>query len=489
MLIVAAVFPNGYDFDISGQLITLFNRLIGLFVYPAVKNITFILGRKLGQCRYGVIGALCQQFLNGSHRGFISAGVGTGGSFGGFLYLKAWEIGNGYYQLVVRLFQHGDGFADCIFAGSADTLSFALERIARSDHSFPFSQLMSCLLDYIAAVIAFLPMFVSGALILIIMLNRLFLSVYPAVSAGAAVGGITAGGTGSFGHGRSIIMGVPASQHRDLSLFGIAAVKALDRKDARFGRGRIFGYLSAAENMYINVYPFSTIISADKPVLLGIISYFRRVCFTVTSRSAVVRCPFAAFKADAVAASVAFGSFRAAIHTQAAIGTGFDTVFTAAALAADSGAVGTDSLAAYAYLRSAIGAESALFAHRIGTVGAFAAIRAVYVGTFRAFAAVTAPHIGTVFTDISALTADCYAVSALSAPFTEGILSRTFDAHITGHTEGVTACRAFFSAFRAKIGAFFTSFSTGTGCDTLAALGTVCAPSVSLGAGYTPAAF
>ena len=179
-----------------------------------------------------------------------------------------------------------------------------------------------------------------------------------------------------------------------------------------------------------------------------------------------------------MAASVAFGSFRAAIHTQAAIGTGFDTIFTAAALAADSGTVGTDSLAANAYLRSAIGAESALFTHQIGTVGAFAAIRAVYVGTFRAFAAVTAPHIGTVFTDISTFAADCYAVSALSAPFTEGILSRTFDTHITGHTEGVAACRAFFSALGTDVGTVGAALSADAGCNAPTAFLAVRAPAV-----------
>ena len=283
-------------------------------------------------------------------------------------------------------------------------------------------------------------------------------------------------------------MGMTCRQHRDLSLFGVSAIETLDSQDALFGRSCFLSHFAAAENMYINIYSFIAVISADEPVFLGIVSDFRRVGFTVTAYSAIVCCPFTALRADAVAASVAFGSFRAAIQTQTAIGAGLNAVFTTAALTADSGTVGTDGFTTYTYLRSAIGAESALFTHRIGTVGALAAIGAVYIGTFRAFSAVIAPHIGAVFTDISAFAADGHAVSALSAPFAEGILSRAFYTHITGHTEGITACRAFFSAFGAKIGTFLTAFSAGTGCDTLTTLGTACAPSVSLGAGYTPAA-
>jgi len=312
------------------------------------------------------------------------------------------------------------------------------------------------------------------------MFGCLFLAVYPAVSAGASVGGVTAGGAGSFGHGRGIVMGVTACQHRDLSLFGIAAVEALNSQDALFGSGCMLSHLAAAENMYVNIDSFVAVVSADKPVLLGIESDFGRIGLAVAARSAVVFRPFAALGTDAVAASIAFGSFCTAIHAQAAIGTGLNAVFTASALAADSSTVGTDSFTTYTYLRSAIGAESALFAHQIGAVGAFSAVGAVYIGTFRAFAAVIAPHIGAAFADISTFAADGHAISALSAPFTKSILSRTFDTHITGHTEGITACRAFFSAFGAKIGAFFTAFSAGTGCDTLTAFLAVCAPAVRL---------
>lgn len=230
--------------------------------------------------------------------------------------------------------------------------------------------------------------------------------------------------------------------------------------------------------MYVDIDSFIAVISTDKPVLLGIKSDFGRISLAVSARSAIVFSPFAALGTDAVAASVAFGGFCAAIHTQAAIGTGFDTVFTASALAAYSGAVGTDRFTAYTYLRSAIGAESALFAHRINAVGALAAIGAVYVGTFRAFSAAIAPHIGAAFTDISAFAADCYAVSALSAPFTEGILSRTFDTHITGHTEGVAACRAFFSAFGTDVGTVGAALSADAGCNAPTAFLAVRAPAV-----------
>ena len=135
-------------------------------------------------------------------------------------------------------------------------------------------------------------------------------------------------------------------QHRNLSLFGVSAIEALDSQDALFGRSCFLSHFAAAENMYINIYSFIAVISADEPVFLGVESDFGRISLAVSARSAIVRCPFTAFRADAVAASVAFGSFRAAIHTQAAIGTGFDTIFTASALAADSGAVGTDSFTA-----------------------------------------------------------------------------------------------------------------------------------------------
>ena len=114
----------------------------------------------------------------------------------------------------------------------------------------------------------------------------------------------------------------------------------------------------------------------------------------------------------------------------------------------------------------------------VGKFDINAAIRAVYIGTFRAFSAVIAPHIGTVFTDISTFAADGHAVSALSAPFAEGILSRTFDTHITGHTEGVAACRAFFSALGTDVGTFFTAFSADAGCNAPTAFLAVRAPAV-----------
>lgn len=273
-------------------------------------------------------------------------------------------------------------------------------------------------------------------------------------------------------------MGVTACQHRDLSLFGIAAVEALNSQDTLFGSGCLLGHLAAAENMYVNIDSFAAVISADEPVLLGIESDFGRIGLAVSARSAVVFSPFAALGTDAVAASVAFGSFCAAIHTQAAIGTGLDAVFTASALAADSDAVGTNSFTAYTYLCSAIGTESALFAHQISAVGAFSAIGAVYIGTFRTFSAVIAPHIGAAFADISAFAADRHAVSALSAPFTESILSRTFDTHVTGHTEGITACRTFFAALGTDVGTVGAAFAAGTGRDAFAAFLAVCAPAV-----------
>ena len=200
MLTVAAVLPNGYNFDISGQFIALFNRLIGLFIHPTFEKITFILCGQFRQCRYGVIGSLCQQFLNGSHRRFISAGVGTGDGFGGYFYLKARKIRDRYNYFIFRQLKHGDGLADSVFAGSADTLSLALKGISRSEHGFPFAELMSCLLDNVGAVGAFFPMFVSSALILIIMFYCPFLAVYPTMPTGAAMGSVTAGGTGRLGN-------------------------------------------------------------------------------------------------------------------------------------------------------------------------------------------------------------------------------------------------------------------------------------------------
>lgn len=273
-------------------------------------------------------------------------------------------------------------------------------------------------------------------------------------------------------------MGMTCRQHRDLSLFGVSAIETLDSQDALFGRSCFLSHFAAAENMYVDIDPFIAVISADKPVFLGVESDFGRISLAVSARSAIVRCPFTAFRADAVAASVAFGSFRAAIHTQTAIGTGLNAVFTASALAADSGAVGTDGFTADAYLRSAIGAESTLFTHQIGTFGALSAIRAVYIGTFRAFSAVIAPHIGAVFTDISAFAADGHAVSALSAPFAEGILSRTLYTHITGHTECITACRAFFSALGTDVGTVGAALSADAGCNAPTAFLAVRAPAV-----------
>jgi len=273
-------------------------------------------------------------------------------------------------------------------------------------------------------------------------------------------------------------MGMTCRQHRNLSLFAITAVKALDSQDALFGRSCFLSHFAAAENMYINIYSFIAVISADEPVFLGIESDFRRVCFTVTARSTVMLRPFSALGTDAVAASVSACSLRTAAFTQTAIGAGISAILTCTALTAYCGTVGTDSFTTYADVSPAISAESALFTHRIGTIRTFSAVGAEYVGAVRAFSAVIAPHIGAVFTDISAFAADGHAVSALSAPFTEGILSRTFDTHITGQAEGITACRAFFAALGADVGTVGAAFAAGTRCDAFAAFLAVCAPAV-----------